>query len=177
MAEKFTKESFQAQFILGRSAAYLIDIALLFGVLMPLGFFLQRLLGLQAATGQEISVNILWNFSLPTWLYFTLSDSSKRGATLGKRFLGLKVTSKTTNDISLSRAVLRTAIKLLPWELVHISAFALSADLSQFSVLQFIGVGIANALWLTYSVVAVATKGRRSVHDLIVKTEVQATNA
>ena len=161
--------------VLQRAVAYLIDIVLLFAILAPLGFLIQRLVGLQPASGPELSITILWNFSLPAWIYFTVSDCSARGATLGKRLMGIRVTSVSANRVSFGRALLRTAVKLLPWELVHITAFALSADLNQFSLLQYIGIGLANVLWLTYLLVAIATKGHQSVQDFIAKTEVQNT--
>jgi len=66
----------------------------------------------------------------------------------------------------------RTAIKLLPWEVVHLAAFTLSGDFSQFSLIQMIGLTVANLLTVVYWVVAAFTRGRRSVHDFVVGTVV-----
>ena len=63
-------------------------------------------------------------------------------------------------------------MKLLPWELVHLSVFGLSSDLSQLSLWQSIGLVAANGLIILYLIVAVATRGRRSVHDFVAATEV-----
>ncbi len=156
-----------------RVAAYLLDILLLFIVLAPLG---QLILGLRGATprsGPEIAQTILWNFSLPAWLYFALSEGSASGATLGKRLLALQVRTERGSRLGLGRSLARTAVKLLPWELVHIFAFALSADLSEFRPLQLGGVSVANLLTLTYLVVVIATRGRRSVHDFVAGTLVR----
>ena len=157
-----------------RVAAYLLDILILFAVLAPIGYLLQRLAGLtMTQTGPEIWRTILWNFSLPSWLYFILSDSSRLGATFGKRLLWLQVRKINDRRLSPGRALGRTAIKLLPWELVHISAFALSQDLAQFSPLQIGGLIVANLLMVVYLGAAAATKGRRSVHDFVVRTLVR----
>ena len=77
----------------------------------------------------------------------------------------------------LGRAIGRTAVKLLPWELVHLTAFTLSADLSQLTGLQTIGLTLANGLVVLYLVIVVLTRGRRSVHDFAAGTVVQAQRA
>lgn len=154
-----------------RMAAYLIDIVLLFAVLLPLGLLVQWSLGLSPQTGPEIALAILWNFSLPSWLYFIISDTSSGGATIGKRLLLIKVSARS-GRVGFARALLRTAVKLFPWELVHISMFALSDDLGQLSFVQLVGLNIANVLLLIYLLVLVVTRGRRSVHDLLVSTAV-----
>ena len=71
--------------VIRRSAAYLIDILLLFLVLAPIGLLIQWSLGQVPQTGPQIWGTLLWNFSIPAWLYFTLSDKSSTGATPGKR--------------------------------------------------------------------------------------------
>jgi len=52
-----------------RVGAYLVDIALLFALLAPIGFAVQLLLDF-TPTGREIWFVLLVNFSLPSWLYF-----------------------------------------------------------------------------------------------------------
>lgn len=75
--------------------------------------------------------------------------------------------------MSFTRALLRTAIKLSPWELVHVSMFALSDDLSQVAPIQITGLVVVNVLLLFYLAVLAITKGRRSAHDLFVNTVVE----
>jgi hypothetical protein len=73
----------------------------------------------------------------------------------------------------MARALGRTAVKLLPWETTHLSAFAFSAEPGvSFNLGQLIGLSIANALIVVYLVIAACTGGRRSVHDYLVATEV-----
>jgi uncharacterized RDD family membrane protein YckC len=158
--------------LLGRRiAAYLVDILLLFALLAPAGQLILWLLGgATPQSGPAIARVILWNFSLPAWLYFILADQSASGTTLGKWLLTIQVRDTSGERLSAGRALARTAVKLLPWELVHVSAFALSPDLSQFGALQLAGVAAANLLTAVYLGVAVATGGRRSVHDYAADT-------
>jgi uncharacterized RDD family membrane protein YckC len=153
--------------LLGRRiAAYLLDMLILFGVLAPAGQFILWLLdATPPQTGPMIARVILWYFSLPSWLYFILNDRFASGATLGKRLLKIQVRDVSGERLSIGRALARTAVKLVPWELVHVSAFALSTNLNRFSQRQVIGVGAANVLTVVYLGVAVATRGRRRVHD------------
>lgn len=61
----------------------------------------------------------LLTVSLPLWLYFSGYESSPAGATPGKRWLGLSVTSTEGHPIRFGRALLRTILKLLPFEIAH----------------------------------------------------------
>jgi hypothetical protein len=106
-------------------------------------------------------------------MYFVLSDSSARGATVGKSLLGLRVTRVGDGSVGKARALGRTAVKLLPWEITHLSAFAFSAQPGvSLDAGQLIGLAIANVLIVVYLVVAAYTGGRRSVHDYVAATEV-----
>jgi len=58
--------------------------------------------------------------TLPATLYFSLLEASPSGASLGKRALGLWVRSKSGGRLGLGRALLRNAIKFVPWELGHL---------------------------------------------------------
>ena len=159
--------------ILKRSTAYILDIVILFVVLAPVGFFIQWLVGIpMPETGPELARTILWNFSIPSWLYFILSDSSPRGATLGKRLLKLQVIRTNQERVPFFSAVWRTAVKLLPWELVHIFGFALSVDFTQVTATQTSGMILANLLLVVYVILFIVSRGRRSVHDYVVQTEV-----
>ena len=155
-----------------RTAAYLVDIIILFAILAPAGFLIQRWFAYQPNTGPEIARVILWNFSLPIWIYFTWSDRSPGGATPGKRLFKIRVTDLTGNRPGFGRALIRTAFKLLPWETVHVAAFALSTSPSIMVALQWAVLVLANLLAVLYFAVAIATRGRRSVHDYIARTEV-----
>lgn len=162
------------QFFGRRVLAYVLDIALLFLVLGPTGWLIQRALGLAPSTGFQIWLTLLLNFSLPAWSYFAVADASRTGATLGKRWLGLRASRLDGGRMGRRQALYRTAAKLLPWELVHIAAFALGTRAGDFSMVQVIGLSVANAMMLGYLVCAAFTRGRRSVHDFVAGTVVGA---
>jgi uncharacterized RDD family membrane protein YckC len=163
--------------ILKRSAAYVLDIILLFLVLAPVGMLVQSVLGIRPVSGFEVWQVTLLNFSVPVWLYFILCDQSASGATVGKRLLRVRVSdlANPSKSPGLGQAALRTLIKLLPWEVVHISAFALGGDFSDFSMLQAAGISIGNILTIAYLALAIATSGQRSMHDFAAKTFVGET--
>lgn len=160
--------------LLGRRiAAYGLDCLLLFLVLVPTGYLVQRAVGFVPSTGQEVWYTLLVGFSLPAWLYFIYCDRSARGATLGKRILSIRVSTRAGARLSTLQAAGRTAVKLLPWELVHAAGFALSTDMSQLATAQIVGLVTANVLVLVYLGIAVGTGGRASLHDLVLSTEVR----
>ncbi len=158
--------------LLRRAAAFGLDCLLLFVILGPLTFALQYAFVDGPPSGRQLWVCLVMGFSVPAWAYFIVSDRSRRGATVGKRVFGVRVTTQAGDYLSVSRAVGRTALKLLPWELVHLSAFALSAV----TTVQVVGLTASNLLGLTYLVSALVTGGRRSVHDYAASTQVQLVN-
>lgn len=153
-----------------RCVAYLIDILLLFIILAPAAVLGEKLLGLTPQTHRQVWFAVVFSFSIPAWFYFILSDQSNSGATFGKRFLHLRVALINGDRLSFLRSFSRTAIKLLPWEMVHIFGFALADQLG--NTWQSAGLITANILILIYLGIAFATKGQRSLHDLVVGSQV-----
>jgi uncharacterized RDD family membrane protein YckC len=156
--------------LLKRLGAYLIDICLLFAILAPAATLVEWALGIFPRTPYQVWLATVMSFSIPAWLYFLLSDCSRSGATVGKKILRLKVTQVGGARVGVLRSLARTAVKLLPWEMAHIFGFALAEQIG--TALQAAGLIAANVLVLVYLVVLIANRGRRSVHDLVVKTEV-----
>lgn len=153
-----------------RLAAYLIDVCLLFAILAPTALLVETALGIMPQTMSQVWAATVISFSIPAWLYFILSDCSRSGATVGKKLLHLKVVGAGGGQIGWLRALLRTAIKLLPWEMAHLFGFALAEHLGQ--AWQAAGLFSANGLVLIYLAVLVSQRGRRSVHDLVARSEV-----
>lgn len=155
-----------------RIVAYTIDVSILFVVLAPLGIVVQWLIGTSPQTGPQIWLTIILNFSIPCWLYFIFSDLSAGGATVGKWIMGIRTVSES-GAVSVGQAVGRTAVKLLPWEMVHISVFALAERLGEFSVLQWVGLAMVDALIVVYLVAVFVSRGRRGVHDVVARSSVR----
>ena len=92
--------------LIRRAGAYVLDVVLLFLVLFPVGQLLRFAIGWQppsSPTGLGVWLASALNFSLPTWTYFVLSDSSARGATVGKSLLGLRVTRVKDGSVGMAR--------------------------------------------------------------------------
>ncbi len=156
------------QLFFRRVAAYLADILLLFGILFPLGWAVVLLVGFSPTSGVQIWQATLINFSLPAWLYFILSDSLLGGQTVGKRLLKIRVIGPSGRPLGVPQALLRTAVKLLPWELAHIGGFALGSN----PRVQWVCIGLSNLLIVVYLIAMVASHSRFSIHDWIARTEV-----
>ena len=162
--------------ILGRRvAAFVVDVGLLFVVLGPTGALLQWILGVSPTTGREIYATLLLTFSIPVWTYFTVSDASLRGATLGKRWLGLSAQARGGGRIGWARALGRTALKLLPWELTHTAFFLIPPSLGTMTTVSWAAVIVAYALGFVYLGVAWRTGGHRSLPDFAAQTEAVRT--
>jgi uncharacterized RDD family membrane protein YckC len=60
---------------------------------------------------------------LPVGLYFALQESSRRQSTWGKRKAGIRVVNANGGGLTRKQALLRTAVKLLPWQIAHTSIY------------------------------------------------------
>jgi len=57
--------------------------------------------------------------TIPFVLYFAISESAAARASLGKRLLGLSVSTERGERLAFPRAFARNALKFLPWECGH----------------------------------------------------------
>ena len=64
--------------------------------------------------------------TLPVALYFALLESSSWQATWGKRRRGLKVMGTNGERLTRTRAIGRTLLKFIPWELAHTCIWQIS---------------------------------------------------
>lgn len=158
--------------VIRRLIAFALDWIVLFAVfVLP-----QALIGLLWDGWPLLHVDEGWlawgwvvlTVSVPSWIYFTLSASSARGATAGKRALGLAVRdAESGGRLPRGRALLRTAVKLLPWELTHVMIFLpepIGETLSPFKIAMIV---VVNGLMLTWLAVPLIRPDRRALHDLV----------
>lgn len=159
-----------------RLAAYLVDILLLFAAILVTQFGLEALtdglLMRWLTSGPRLEAWVWLSVSLPTYLYFALSESSARRATLGKRWLGLQVTDRAGKRIGFGRAFLRTIVKLIPWEVTHLSLLLPTPIFLDGQGGFLPGLITANVLIVVYLAVVVITAGQRGIHDLVAGTMV-----
>lgn len=139
-----------------RLAAYAIDTILL-GIVAQI---LSEIVGIDLEGGQEFALVVAdyltdaVNFSaffpllafyavviILNWLYFALLESSDKQATLGKMILGLIVTDETGKKISFARATGR-----------------------------FWGKAISSLILMIGYLMAIWTKRRQALHDIMAKT-------
>ncbi|HEY0604078.1 MAG TPA: RDD family protein [Herpetosiphonaceae bacterium] len=120
-------------------------------------------------SGPRLELYILLTISLPTWLYFALTERSAWQASLGKRLVGLRVVDAISGRrITFGQALLRTVIKLLPWELAHLSVTIFSSNPTEMPI----GVLVACLLFVGSGVAVLLMPRNRGVHDLVARTAV-----
>ena len=122
------------------------------------------------AGGFPLEIYTLLTISLPTWLYFAWSEQSKWQATLGKRVFGLIVTDTQGERMGFGRALLRTVIKLLPWELSHLTVNLPTSMMFDPDPQFRFGFLVVFALLVLYPALILFTHRHQSLHDLIAKT-------
>ena len=158
-----------------RAAAYLLDGALLAVLVVASQLAVRAVLGARMpplATGPQIEAWVLMTVSLPVWAYFSQSESSRWQATLAKRLLGLRVTTLDGRRLGFGRALLRTAFKLAPWELTHITLLLPTAIWDSPNAEFRPGLLLVYGLLTVYLLCAALTPLRQAPHDLVARTRV-----
>ncbi|HEU4793561.1 MAG TPA: RDD family protein [Nitrolancea sp.] len=176
--------SVPATIIVRRAAAYAIDVAIAYGIFLAIQTGISPLRNQFGsnwmASAPLFEGYILLTISLPVWCYFAFSESSSWRATIGKRLLGLCVTDVSGKRLGLGRSVLRTAVKLLPWDLAHLT-IALPAPLfidPNSGALDWtrgefrLGFIVVYALIGITVVTMLRTSRRQALHDLAASTVV-----
>ncbi len=94
-----------------RASAYLIDLVIR-SIILAIGaiglLFAGIAIGLQVASGM-----ILLAWFLMDWLYPVFFESGKRGATPGKRMMGLRVVQASGSPITIGQAVVRNFLRFI----------------------------------------------------------------
>lgn len=158
-----------------RAAAYFVDTALIYGAIGLTQVGVLGALGITpapSADGLAWECYILATITLPVIAYWSLTESSARQATLGKRWLGLQVTDQAGKRLPFGQALLRAVVKFLPFEIGHIAMMLpnpvwqdAQSSLRPAHMIMF-------ALLALYALVFAATGGRRGVPDLAARTRV-----
>jgi uncharacterized RDD family membrane protein YckC len=156
-------------------------IAAYIGVLTGAGFLARSVLQLHfpppttVPTKLAAQAMVFGVLTLPVILYFALSESSRRQATIGKRFMTLRVTTISGQRISAGRSLLRSAVKFAPWELAHTAIWQIPGQpfVSEPTVLNFVGFLIAMGAVAWY-VASLFVGSRRTPYDRVAGTKVVA---
>lgn len=160
-----------------RLSAYAIDCSLAFAVLVVPQIALSIITGGASSdrlqTGPQLEVWYLSTVALPVWLYFILSERSTYQATVGKRLLGLYVTDLAGYRIGFRRALLRTAVKMIPWELTHLALFFPTPIMFDDSPGFRPALALVYLLMAIYLAAVVISPRNRSIHDFAAGTVVK----
>lgn len=169
--------------IFARGIAYLIDCGFAFGIFATTQLLLfspvRSAFGINDnwfRSGFNTEVYTIVSVSIPVWLYFSIFESSSWRASPGKRMLGMKVVdSNSKSQIGFLRFLLRTVVKLLPWELAHIGNNLPEpiwyAEEPGFRV----GFILSGLFMIGYIVVMCSNARRQCVHDMLARTVVLKT--
>ena len=112
---------------------------------------------------------------LPVILYFTWNERSAAGATWGKKRIGLRVTTLDGNRLGGGRALVRSVVKFLPWQMAHTALFHIpgfpmaTADPPSWTVWMM------GAMWLlvaAYLLGLTSLYGGRTIYDRLSSSQV-----
>lgn len=100
---------------------------------------------------------------------------ARRGATPGKRWVGLAVVARSGPRPSPGTAAVRAAVKFAPWQLAHSAVFRL-VDGSQDVVWLWLA-SAAQGVVVVSAVLSLVRRDGRALHDLVAGTRVVALRA
>lgn len=118
--------------------------------------------------------------TLPVGLYLFVTEAGKRHATFGKRRTGLTVVGTNGRAPTKVRILVRTIIKLLPWEIAHTFMWQMQFVFYKHGydampdAWIFVGLNVATVLAVMYVAMVVFRRDGRGPHDLIAGTQVVA---
>lgn len=114
---------------IGASLRDFAVIAVGIGVLTAAGAVVRAVAPAPAQPNLVLTDLIAFGFTvLPTGLYLAVGEAGRHQAAWGKRRAGLQVVTAAGGRPGVGRIVLRTAVKLLPWQLAHIAVARLILD-------------------------------------------------
>ena len=111
-----------------RAGAYLIDFSIRVGLLIC-GVFASSLAGL-ALGGKVASGFMLLAWFLLDWLYPVVFEASRRGATPGKRLMGLRVVQASGSPVTLGQAMVRNFLRFIDSMPLFTYAFGMTSCLA-----------------------------------------------
>lgn len=158
-----------------RLLAYWLDVTLAAGILIGaqlLLYYISSGFPFDALDqGYEIELWVLATISLPVWLYFIWCELSLQ-KTIGKKLLGLQVVSEVDSRLTFFQVLVRTFIKLLPWELTHLIILVPEPWWSVDEPKNVLWICLPNAMMIIYIAVVLSGRGVKGFHDYPARTRV-----
>lgn len=157
-----------------RLAAYALDIVLLFIGIMVTQLLLKPVNPLFGRwKGGAAWRHHLWTgvtVSLPILIYFALCFSSVWQATIGMKILGIHVSAVGLTEVGSGRALLRSLVMLIPFEVNHIAMFYPTPIWSDPKPGFRWGFLLVSVLIAIYLGTIFLTQQHQSIHDLVANT-------
>ncbi|MCC7358873.1 MAG: RDD family protein [Anaerolineales bacterium] len=110
--------------------------------------------------------------TLPVTLYFALNESGPCQATWGKQRRGLRLQTLKGERLGLGRALGRTALKFVPWELAHACIWQMSFAGPAPSPLVVLGFALVWLLVGANALSVVVSRQRQALYDWLAGTVV-----
>lgn len=164
------------QLVFKRIFAWMIDWTIIllyagavFGVTMALSSFGVVSIGaIHPVKGQIIG---FFSLTVPIVLYCILLEAGTRHATLGKRIMKIEVTAE---QLTVREIVIRNILKFIPWEVAHAGVLWVNyINTPQTPLWIWLLLIIPQVLVIAYFISVIATKGSRSLYDMVVGTSVR----
>jgi uncharacterized RDD family membrane protein YckC len=161
-----------------RAGAFALDYIIILGYLIGITL-LSLLVNTLFNMNQWLFADRIWAqlvafllITLPITLYFAVAESSVRQGTWGKQRLKLKVEDWNGKRISFWRALGRTLLKFLPWEISHTLIWQIYFSPQTDSVWINYGFVLVYLLMGVNIVSLKLTKTRQTLYDLLTSTYV-----
>jgi uncharacterized RDD family membrane protein YckC len=169
----------KANYLLRRFGAGFIDVMLIMMyviLLYLLSTFLNDIFPFHDRVGESYILRHLMSLStltIPTILYFVISESKYGGATIGKKWLSLKVKSVVQDHPDVTKLWIRNGIKFLPWEIVHTTLnlypeFLVSGEITSSGI--YLGYGLCYLLMIIYISMLLFRNDHRSIYEIVSDT-------
>lgn len=117
------------------------------------------------------SVSFL-TITLPVTLYFSVQESGARQSTFGKARAGLRVETVAGTRLTFGRALGRTLLKFVPWELAHTFMWQITSARDPSSPVYTMGFFLVCVLVLANVAAVVATDRKQALYDRLAGTVV-----
>jgi len=163
-----------------RLVAYAVDCAVLFGgllvlqaILYPLNPIVRTLRDDGDVSGGNLHLWVFATATVPFLVYFVSAVASRRQSTVGMALLRMRVEMVDGSRVSLPRALLRSTVLLVPFEVNHVLMFHFAPPTGEAPSAAF-WIGIA-AVWVLIGVFLVSvlvSPRRQSLHDRVAGTVV-----
>ncbi|TCZ74704.1 RDD family protein [Paenibacillus albiflavus] len=110
--------------------------------------------------------------TLPVYLYFAISESTKLQGSWGKRKMGIAVANLNGNPLSLGKSLFRSTLKFIPWELAHFTIWHMAIPSNYPSYVIYTLLALVYGLAFIYLLSPFWSKQRQTLYDRIARTVV-----